>query len=753
MMESDFAAEGSAGACRAAARLRFVASLVATSLAGFAADVTTFHGGPLRTGWIDDPQAPSIRDVASDSFSELWQSVELDAFAGRPARIYATPLYVDAVDVPAGAFPAGRYSTIYTATSNGFVYAINAFAAPGVPAGSILWRTNLVRLTQPTFDGVNIGVISTPVIDPAKQILYVTSCASPEAWQVFALDIRSGEILPGWPVTIDAAALAVPGVNHNSPEGPLPPAPKRALFGIQRAALNLSPDGSRLYVGFGEAITGWLVSVETSPHPRIASAFATVRVPHRTTGGIWGAGGPAVDQDGNIYTVTGANFGSLKVQSHDWTQSVLQFSDAPTTGLVLRGTYTPFNYGDSATADIDLGSGGVCLFPALKPTETSTTHLMALGGKQGNIYLLDRAHLPGGLVDRPPVSHDSSTDASLLSPAPQPQFGRRGPLNVFGPYSETKGAMDKARSRSVPAYFRAPDGRHFLFATGHSKVAEDADAPAPPSLARLRVVTEPGKPAYLEVDQLEPTLIFGNPGSPVVSSRRGADAIVWVLDENAPRTALLFGDNPPKPVLYALDALSLKLLWRSPAGALHTSGKYNEPLVARGTVFVGTDRIQAFGVGAPGSRRRGPEPIATSTQYPLPGATATGRELYQTAGACAVCHGANGEGLPGINPPLAGSEWVTGPPERLIRIMLHGLQGPVTVAGHAFNGAAMPGFGRLPKSAFNWSDENIARVLSYIRQEWGNQAAPVTSEAVQRIRLETGDRDPWTQAELLEYSR
>lgn len=738
----------------ASSRFLAAACFVASGLGAPAADVPTFHGGAMRPGWIDDAQAPAPQDVAGGSFGELWQSPELDWVEGRPPRLYATPLYLDEVQVAAGSFPATRGSVIFAATSNGYVYAINAFATAQAPAGAILWRTSLVRLTKPTFDGINIGVISTPVIDPVKRIIYVSSCASAEGWQVFALAIGSGRILPGWPVTIDAAALAVPGINRNAPAEPAP-ATRRALFGIQRGALNLSPDGSRLYVTFGETLTGWLVAVETGATPRIASAFASVRQPHRTAGGIWGAGGPAIDEHGNIFVVTGANFGSLKTQSHDWTQSVLQFSDAPETGLVLRGTYTPFNYGDSANADIDLGSGGASLIPALGEGETATPHLLALGGKQGNVYLLDRARLPGGLVDRQPVSQDSASDTSLLSPAIQPQFGRRGPLNVFGPYSETKGAMDKARSRSVPAYWRAGENRHFLFVTGQTKVAEDADAPTVPCLARLRIVTTPGRPAYLEVDQYEQSQIFGNPGSPLVSSRGGRDAIVWVLDENAPRTAPLVGDNPPRPVLYAFDALTLKLVWKSPAGALHTSGKYNEPLIVGGTVFVGTDRIQAFGVGQTARSPVIPAamPVALPAGPTEPVAAFPGKDLYLSGGACAVCHGANGEGLTGVNPPLAGSEWVNGPEERLIRILLHGLQGPVTAAGKQYNAAVMPGFGLGPKSAFNWSDEKIAQVLTYIRQEWGNDSAAIATKTVTLIRQKCGDRDPWTQEELLQVGR
>ncbi len=725
--------------------------LIAIGSCASGADVPTFHGNSMRTGWIEQAQVLTPNEVSHGTFGELWQSPELDWSDGVPPRLYATPLYLDGVDMTVGHEPAARFSVIYAATSNGFVYAINAFTARQVSAGSILWRTELSRISKPSFDGINIGVMSTPVIDVARKIIYVTSCASAEGWQVFALDVRNGKILPGWPVTIDAGALGALGINRNAAPEPLPQ-PARALFAIQRGALNLSPDGTRLYVTFGEALTGWLVSVDTGPQPRIASAFATVRYPHRTSGGIWGAGGPAIDRDGNIFVGTGANFNSLRIQPHDWTQSVLQFSDSPQTGLVLRGTYTPFNYGATATGDIDLGSGGVCLIPRLDGSETSTPNLLALGGKQGNVYLLNRAQLPGDLINRPHVGQDSASDASLLSPKLQPQFGRRGPLNVFGPYSETKGAINKARSRSVPAYFRSEEGRHFLFVTGQTKATEDSDDAIAPCLVRLRIVTVPGQPAYLEVDQSESSLVFGNPGSPVVSSRGGRDAIVWVLDENAPRTALLIGDNLPRPVLYAFDALSLKLLWKSADGLLRTSGKYNEPLIVGERVFVGTDRIQAFGRLPKGQKPF--VPVAAQSAEPvqrvLPDGNLSGKELYLTGGACAVCHGVNGEGLAGVYPPLAGSDWVNGSEEPLIKTLLHGLQGPIKVSGKEYSAAAMPGFGQFARSPFNWDDAKIARVLTYIRQAWGHNSAAVATEAVTRIRLATGDREPWTQDELLQ---
>jgi mono/diheme cytochrome c family protein len=107
---------------------------------------------------------------------------------------------------------------------------------------------------------------------------------------------------------------------------------------------------------------------------------------------------------------------------------------------------------------------------------------------------------------------------------------------------------------------------------------------------------------------------------------------------------------------------------------------------------------------------------------------------------CAACHGQNGEGGP-IAPPLAGSEWVTGPVSNLIRIQLRGLQGPITVAGKEYN---MPG----GMAALSYqTDEQIADVLTYVRNSFGNKASAVKPEQVAALRSEVG-KPQVTAAEL-----
>lgn len=111
---------------------------------------------------------------------------------------------------------------------------------------------------------------------------------------------------------------------------------------------------------------------------------------------------------------------------------------------------------------------------------------------------------------------------------------------------------------------------------------------------------------------------------------------------------------------------------------------------------------------------------------------------------CQGCHQATGVGQPGLIPPLAGSEWVTGGTERSSRIVLRGLMGPVTVKGANFNNV-MPTQSHL-------SDAELACVLTYVRNSWGNQGTMVTKEMISKIRKDIENHPaPWTAAELEAY--
>jgi mono/diheme cytochrome c family protein len=113
---------------------------------------------------------------------------------------------------------------------------------------------------------------------------------------------------------------------------------------------------------------------------------------------------------------------------------------------------------------------------------------------------------------------------------------------------------------------------------------------------------------------------------------------------------------------------------------------------------------------------------------------------------CVVCHQTTGLGVAGQFPPLAASEWVLSQDwhgdNHLAKIVLHGLQGPVVVKGNPYNNAMAPWGGVL-------KDDQIAAVLTYIRNEWGNSAPPITPEFVATVREQSADRkEAWTQKEL-----
>jgi mono/diheme cytochrome c family protein len=128
-------------------------------------------------------------------------------------------------------------------------------------------------------------------------------------------------------------------------------------------------------------------------------------------------------------------------------------------------------------------------------------------------------------------------------------------------------------------------------------------------------------------------------------------------------------------------------------------------------------------------------PARTTTRQP-----SNGKQIFATT--CAACHQPTGQGVEGAFPPLDKSEWVNGDEAKMVRIIMHGLSGPVEVAGQTYSSMMPPWGGVL-------SDADIAAVATYVRGAWGNKAAPVTTATVASIRAATAKRStPWTVAEL-----
>ncbi|MBH78774.1 MAG: cytochrome C [Puniceicoccaceae bacterium] len=122
-----------------------------------------------------------------------------------------------------------------------------------------------------------------------------------------------------------------------------------------------------------------------------------------------------------------------------------------------------------------------------------------------------------------------------------------------------------------------------------------------------------------------------------------------------------------------------------------------------------------------------------------------GAKVYRNQ--CAQCHQADGNGVLGVYPPLVASNWVTGHPQVVSRILINGLNGPILVKGSNYNGN-MPAFG---SSGLALSDKDIAGVITYIRQEWGNSASEVTEATIAEYsNLYAGRSVPWQAADLKE---
>jgi mono/diheme cytochrome c family protein/glucose/arabinose dehydrogenase len=207
---------------------------------------------------------------------------------------------------------------------------------------------------------------------------------------------------------------------------------------------------------------------------------------------------------------------------------------------------------------------------------------------------------------------------------------------------------------------------------------------------------------------------------------------------NSPMRATLLGlaRDPSADVRIQL-ALSLGELGADPAIAATLAALAQSPApLARETAAYVIARQQPPKALASTAPVRAARPLTDEEKKRIE----AGRGMYEAT--CLACHQQHGLGQPGLAPPLVDSEWVSGPATRLVRIVLHGLRGPIKVKGESFE-LDMPALGAL-------DDEQIAQAVSFVRREWGHTFDPVDPALVKKIRDETAAReDAWTEADLL----
>ena len=122
----------------------------------------------------------------------------------------------------------------------------------------------------------------------------------------------------------------------------------------------------------------------------------------------------------------------------------------------------------------------------------------------------------------------------------------------------------------------------------------------------------------------------------------------------------------------------------------------------------------------------------------------SGKKVF--AVRCASCHQANGLGIAGQYPPLAGSKWVTSDPGLITNIILKGLKGEIIVKGETYGTSAAVNMAAVPIS-----DREIANVTTYVRQAWGNEAPEILESEVSAFRDASKDQiDQWTGDQLVE---
>jgi hypothetical protein len=354
-----------------------------------AQSVLTYHGSIDRSGNV---VVPSLT-------WERARSLHLDTgfqprFSG---HLYAQPLYWQA--------PGSSSAMLIVATEDDTVYAIDA------RSGAHIWTRSLGRpvslSSQPCGNIDPLGITGTPVIDEATQIMYLDAMLSDESGphhRIFALSLRDGSPLPGWPVDV-ADALAAHGQDFIT------------RFQNQRGALTIL-DG-RVYVPYGGHFgdcgdyRGWVIGIRLTDPRDIVSWSTGAR-----GGGIWAPGGIASDGR-SLFIATGNTFGAST-----WSDGEAVFRLMPDLRHNGRPQdfFAPADWKALDDRDADLGGANPMLLNL--PAGRGPAALVLALGKDRHAYLLDRNNLGGigGALGSEIVATRPIRTAPAAYPAPDGAF-------------------------------------------------------------------------------------------------------------------------------------------------------------------------------------------------------------------------------------------------------------------------------------------------------------------------------------------
>jgi len=520
-------------------RCAWLGVLAFTASPAWSQSVTTYHYDNNRTGWNSNETSLTPASVSSSYFGPL-RTVPLDD------QVDSQPLYMPGVNITAGAFQ-GTHDVVYVATENNTVYAIDA------ESGTVLLNPNfgtpVARPLGCMNNGPNVGITSTPVIDPESNTLYVmvyTLQGTGPAYYLHALDLGSlTDKVP--PQQVTASHMLADGSTFNF----------NATYQRQRPALLLA--NGNIYAGFGSFCDyapnlsrGWLLGWQGGTLTPLAAnhVFNTQVTSPRNffLSSIWMAGyGPSADDWGNVLVVTGNSdpSGTTYDGVTNLQESVIKMSPDLSSVLDL---FTPSNWATLDQRDNDFGSGGVLVLP---DQLGSYPRLAVAAGKQGLLFLMNEDALGG---------YSSQTN------------------NVFGTYNV--GPCWCGQS-----YFVDPNDSLARVVSSGGRIAEvwKVQPSMIPSLTQVAA---------------SPLIAGGqDPGFfTTVSSNGTSSPIIWAISRPSSSDLSVY--------LYAFDPESGKTmttLFRGAAGSWpNLGGDANlVPVVANGMVFVAShNQLQIFGLSA-----------------------------------------------------------------------------------------------------------------------------------------------------------